>query len=184
MWGAPSDERTGLSFTISTSSRQRSHSWVRVPLDSWPYVAVSDLRLPQPGGLGPRIYIPHEQGGPVIPPGTQFLLRLLQQLSGLRCRYSKPPLHEIDSTTTQKDKVILRPTVSRPVYLGVDPPPGVQEQIFATALVLSPFYKLLLYSTCVSPPIEILSGWNIVQSCATLIRNGMSRGIENLKILP
>jgi hypothetical protein len=26
-------------------------------------------RLPQPGGPGSRIYIPHEQGGPVIPPG-------------------------------------------------------------------------------------------------------------------
>jgi hypothetical protein len=28
------------------------------------------LRLPQPGGPGPRIYIPQEQGGPDIPPGT------------------------------------------------------------------------------------------------------------------
>jgi hypothetical protein len=27
---------------------------------------VSDLRLPQPKGLGPCIYIPQEQGGPVI----------------------------------------------------------------------------------------------------------------------
>jgi hypothetical protein len=26
----------------------------------------------QPGGLGPRIYIPQEQGSPVIPPGTDF----------------------------------------------------------------------------------------------------------------
>jgi hypothetical protein len=30
----------------------------------------SHLRLPQPGGPGPHIYIPQEQGGPVIPPGT------------------------------------------------------------------------------------------------------------------
>jgi hypothetical protein len=30
------------------------------------------LRLRQPGGLGPRIYIPQEQGGPVIHPGTGF----------------------------------------------------------------------------------------------------------------
>jgi hypothetical protein len=28
------------------------------------------LRLSQPGGLGSRIYIPQEQGVPVIPPGT------------------------------------------------------------------------------------------------------------------
>jgi hypothetical protein len=31
MWGALSDERTGLSFTIAVVSRQRSHSRVRVP---------------------------------------------------------------------------------------------------------------------------------------------------------
>jgi hypothetical protein len=30
------------------------------------------LRLSQPGGPGPCIYIPPEQGGPVIPPGTGF----------------------------------------------------------------------------------------------------------------
>jgi hypothetical protein len=30
------------------------------------------LRLPQPGGPGPRIYIPQEQGGPDTPPGTEF----------------------------------------------------------------------------------------------------------------
>jgi hypothetical protein len=37
------------------------------------YSNVSDLRLPQPRGPGPCIYIPQEQGGPVIPPGTGFL---------------------------------------------------------------------------------------------------------------
>jgi hypothetical protein len=34
MWGALSDERTGLSFTIAAGLRQRSHSRVPVPLDS------------------------------------------------------------------------------------------------------------------------------------------------------
>jgi hypothetical protein len=38
--------------------RQRSHSQVRVPRGSWPHFTVSDLRLPQPGGPGPCIYIP------------------------------------------------------------------------------------------------------------------------------
>jgi hypothetical protein len=33
----------------------------------------SHLRLPQPGGPGSRIYIPQEQGDPVIPPGTELL---------------------------------------------------------------------------------------------------------------
>jgi hypothetical protein len=46
MWGALSDERTGLSFTIAAGPRQRSHSRVRVPSDSRPYFTVSDSRLP------------------------------------------------------------------------------------------------------------------------------------------
>jgi hypothetical protein len=44
----------------SESRRTRSHT------------LLSYLRLPQPGGPGSRIYIPQEQGGPVIPPGTGF----------------------------------------------------------------------------------------------------------------
>jgi hypothetical protein len=67
-----SDERMGLSFIIAACPRQRSHSRVRIPLDSWSYFTVSDSRLPQPGGPGPRIYIPQEQGGPVLSPGTGF----------------------------------------------------------------------------------------------------------------
>jgi hypothetical protein len=39
------------------------------------------LRLPQPGGPGPCIYIPQEQGGPVIPPGTGFPFRRLLRLA-------------------------------------------------------------------------------------------------------
>jgi hypothetical protein len=34
------------------------------------HILLSHLGFPQPGGPGPRIYIPQEQGGPVIPPGT------------------------------------------------------------------------------------------------------------------
>jgi hypothetical protein len=49
------------------------------------------LRLPQPGGPGPRIYIPQEQGGTVISPGTGFPFCRLLRLSGLRRRYSNPP---------------------------------------------------------------------------------------------
>jgi hypothetical protein len=63
----------GPSFTLAAGPRQRSHSQVPVPRDSWPYFTVPDSRLPQLGGSVPRIYIPHEhheQGGPVIPPGS------------------------------------------------------------------------------------------------------------------
>jgi hypothetical protein len=62
MWGALSDKRTGLSFTIAAGSRQQSHSRVRVPRDSWPYFTVSHSRLPQSGGPGPHIYIPQAPG--------------------------------------------------------------------------------------------------------------------------
>jgi hypothetical protein len=37
------------------------------PTGHIPYFTVSDLRLPKPWGTGPPIYIPQEQGGPVIP---------------------------------------------------------------------------------------------------------------------
>jgi hypothetical protein len=46
IWGALSDKRTGLSFTIAAGPRQRSHSQVRVPRDSWPYFTVSNSSLP------------------------------------------------------------------------------------------------------------------------------------------
>jgi hypothetical protein len=37
-------------------------------------LTLTHLRLPQPGGPGSRIYIPREQGGPVIPLGTGLKL--------------------------------------------------------------------------------------------------------------
>jgi hypothetical protein len=46
IWGALSDERTGLSFTIAAGLRQGNHSRVRVPWDSRLYFTVSDSRLP------------------------------------------------------------------------------------------------------------------------------------------
>jgi hypothetical protein len=42
------------------------------------HILLSHLKLPQPGGPGPRIYIPHEQGGRVISPcrgGLEYLPR-------------------------------------------------------------------------------------------------------------
>jgi hypothetical protein len=46
VWGALSDEKTGLSFTIAPGPRQSSHFRVRVPWDSLPYFTLSDSRLP------------------------------------------------------------------------------------------------------------------------------------------
>jgi hypothetical protein len=88
-----SDQRMSLLFIISVGPRQRSHSQVRVQRDSWPNFTVSNSRLPQPGGPGPRIYIPQEQDGPVVPPGTGFHFCRLLRLAGLRWRYWTPPPH-------------------------------------------------------------------------------------------
>jgi hypothetical protein len=46
MWGALSDDRTGLLFTTAAGPRQRSHSRVRVPWDSRRYFTVSVSKLP------------------------------------------------------------------------------------------------------------------------------------------
>jgi hypothetical protein len=52
----------GLSFIIAAGPRQRSHSQVRVPRDSWPHFIVSDSRLLNMEGqvpvfISPRISV-------------------------------------------------------------------------------------------------------------------------------
>jgi hypothetical protein len=64
------------------------------------------LRLPQPGGTGPRIYISQAQGGSAIPSGTGF-----------------GQLIEVEVIVT------LRPTVIRPVRLSVMPLFGASDQM-------------------------------------------------------
>jgi hypothetical protein len=88
MWDALSYERTGLSFKIVAGPRQLSHSRVWVSRDSWSYFTVSGSGLPQPGGPGPRIYIPQNHGGPVIPSDTGSAFRHHLRLLWLRWRYS------------------------------------------------------------------------------------------------
>jgi hypothetical protein len=46
VWGALSDDRSGMSFTFAAAPPQCSHFRVWVPWDSWPYLTVSDSRLP------------------------------------------------------------------------------------------------------------------------------------------
>jgi hypothetical protein len=43
LWGALSDERTGLSFVYAAGPRQRSLSRVRVPWISRPYILLSQF---------------------------------------------------------------------------------------------------------------------------------------------
>jgi hypothetical protein len=45
------------------------------------HILLSHLSLPPPGGPGSRIYIPQEQGSPVIPPGHWVPRRKVQQRS-------------------------------------------------------------------------------------------------------
>jgi hypothetical protein len=80
----------GLSFTVHAGPRQWSHSRIPVSRDWWPYFTVSYSRLPQRGGSGHRIYIPQQQGGPVIPPRHWVPFSLP--------RYSNPPPHGIVTT--------------------------------------------------------------------------------------
>jgi hypothetical protein len=72
MWSALSDERTALSFIIAAGTRQRSHSWVRVPLVSWPYFTVSYSRLTNLEGqvpvfISPRTRWPSYTLGHLVP---------------------------------------------------------------------------------------------------------------------
>jgi hypothetical protein len=69
-----------LQFKIAAGPRQRSHSQVRVPRDTWPLPHF--LEIFQPGGLGPHIDIAQEEGIPVMIPGTGFPFRRLLRHAG------------------------------------------------------------------------------------------------------
>jgi hypothetical protein len=71
LWREYGSEIYGVIIHWSESLRTRNH------------ILLSHLRLPQLGGPGSRIYIPQEQGGPVIPPGAGFPLSRLLRLAGL-----------------------------------------------------------------------------------------------------
>jgi hypothetical protein len=86
MWGV-------LSYNCCWFSPVQSFSGPR-PSGLITIFNVSDSRLSQTGGPGPRIYIPQEQGGPLIYPGTGFPFRRLLRLAGTRWRYSNPPPRE------------------------------------------------------------------------------------------
>jgi hypothetical protein len=103
MWGALSDERMGLSFTIDAGPSQRSHSWVRVPWDSRPYFTVSDSRLP--------FSSPSTTRRATV---EVFPFRRLLRLAGLRWRYSIPPClyhlgtDRIENTVSNRFSVVVR----------------------------------------------------------------------------
>jgi hypothetical protein len=78
MWGALSDRKTSISFTIYSGPLQRRNSRVR-------FIAVFyRLRFEthKPGGSGPYIYIPMLQDCSVIAPGIGFSSHRLPRLEG------------------------------------------------------------------------------------------------------
>jgi hypothetical protein len=107
-----------LLFTVAAGARQRSHcKKVQVLWDSWPHFIVSDLRLPQPVGPRSHIYIPQEQGGPVVTAGTGFFFGLLPRLAGQRWGYSNPNCTSVGVLVTWTAYYTPTPTV--PVLLRV-----------------------------------------------------------------
>jgi hypothetical protein len=72
------------------------------------HILLSHLRLHQPGGPDPRIYILQEQCGPVIPPGTGFPFCRPLRLAGLQWRYSNPPPHGSGQSVKVKVKVKVK----------------------------------------------------------------------------
>jgi hypothetical protein len=103
-WGALSDERTCLSFRIAAARRQRYHSRVRVPRDSWPYFTVSDSTLAQPA-WPQRYWVPFSLS-PVTPrdtvevfepastPGTHWLLNSQRTINS-SCSLSADRIEDI-----------------------------------------------------------------------------------------
>jgi hypothetical protein len=124
MWGAFCDERTSLSFTIAAGPRQGSHCRVRVPRYSWPYVTVSDMRFPKPGGSGPRIYIPQEQGAPVITPGTGLHFCRLLRLAGYIFPLALVILYSFDTdcilnNTANSSSICVHSLLQKRIYHAV-----------------------------------------------------------------
>jgi hypothetical protein len=96
MWGAFSDDRTGLSFAVAASPRQLSHSQVRVPRDSATFYCLRCETPPTWRARSPYLY----------PPGTGFLFRHLLRLAGQRCWYSNPPPRGERSNNNSKSKLL------------------------------------------------------------------------------
>jgi hypothetical protein len=152
MWGTASEERTSLSFTIAAGRHQCSHSRIRIPQDSWPCFNVADLRVPQPGVPGPCIYIPQEQGDPVIPQALGFFVTScnsqgygggIQICLHTGATYSSPagPCSVVSARTTQKT---LLPTV--PLLLCINS--FLRKRLYRTIALqwpppLVPLFQLL-----------------------------------------
>jgi hypothetical protein len=66
------------------------------------HILLPHLRLPQPGGPVPRIYITQEQGCPVIYPDNGFPFPRLLQLAGVQGRYCMSSLYNSPMNPTEQ----------------------------------------------------------------------------------
>jgi hypothetical protein len=73
MLGALSDERPGLSFTITAGPLQHNRSLVWVLRDSWPYFTVSDSGLPNLEGQVPEFISPRNSMAQLYPQALDYL---------------------------------------------------------------------------------------------------------------
>jgi hypothetical protein len=91
------------------------------------HTLLSHLRLPETGGSGSRIYVPQEQGGPVIPRALGSLYVVSYDSQGYSRGILTLSVHILqeqdgpDQSQSQKlkVKVTLRPMASQSVCLGV-----------------------------------------------------------------
>jgi hypothetical protein len=166
MWGVLSDERSDMSC---------SQSRVWVPPDSWPNFIVSDCRLPQLGGSGPRIYIP------VVTLGTRFAFRRVLRIAELWWRYS---------LKTDRSVCLIGVGLRRRSRSWLQSPRGPWPRfLFSTALAhvskwgLLRHFLYVIYTNSVRTLQEthyvtamksnqlILSGLTIVVSCESLTKH-------------
>jgi hypothetical protein len=122
MWGALSGERTGLSFTSSTGSRQRSHSRVRVPQNSWPYFTVSIRDSSNLEGQVPIFISPRNRVARLYPQalGSLFVASYNSQGygGGIRTRLHAG-ISTLESWTSQSHVATDGRPVSQSVSLGL-----------------------------------------------------------------
>jgi hypothetical protein len=85
-------EGPSLTFTIAAGPRQRSHSQVRVPWDSWPHFTVIRFDTPSTWRVrSPYLYTPRNRVAQLYPQGTGFYFRRLLRLASVGWMYSIPP---------------------------------------------------------------------------------------------